>query len=273
MTMLLELKFGKLDAARPAYWFLFHEGQLLVRRPTENLGVPFASAAELGLNLAHTHFIGTLDGLPCHMGEARGETQDKGLEGVGLRQFFAAADDGLFAAAGRAQHVLGWDKAHQYCGRCGSPANDKSDELAKICPECGQVSYPVIAPAIIVAITRGHEILLARGTRFTAPTYSVLAGFVEPGENLEQCVRREVREEVGIELDNIKYFGSQPWPFPNSLMLGFTAEFAGGDLKLQPEEIVDAGWFRADNLPPIPGSISISRQLIDWFRTREGTPA
>ena len=140
---------------------------------------------------------------------------------------------------------------------------DKKDERAKECPKCGLLNYPRISPAIIVAVLKGNQILLARSRRFPGGFYSVLAGYVEPGETLEECVRREVFEEVGIEVKNIRYFGSQPWPFPDSQMIAFTAEYLSGDIKPDESEIVDAGWFLPENLPEIPGKISIARSLLE----------
>ena len=145
------------------------------------------------------------------------------------------------------------------------PTADKQDERAKICQQCGLVNYPRVSPAIIVAVIKDDQILLARSGRFPGGFFSVLAGFVEPGESLEACVKREVFEETGIAVQNIRYFGSQPWPFPDSLMVGFTAEYAGGDIQIDGREIVAADWYSRDNLPNIPPGISIARQLIDWF--------
>ena len=158
-----------------------------------------------------------------------------------------------------------WNQNHQYCGKCGGLTRNRANERAKFCPKCGWINYPRLSPAIIVAVRKDHQILLAHSQRFSGKFYSVLAGFVEPGETLEACVEREVREEVGITLKNISYFGSQPWPFPDSLMIAFTAEYAGGDIKIDTSEITDAGWFSVDSLPPIPSKISIARRLIDWF--------
>jgi NAD+ diphosphatase len=162
-----------------------------------------------------------------------------------------------------------WDRTHQFCGRCGAPMERVPNERAKKCTVCGLTNYPRLSPAIIIAVTRMIEgekrILLARNHRFPAGRYSVLAGFVEPGESLEECAAREVMEEVGIEIGNIRYFGSQPWPFPNSLMLGFTADYQVGDFHLEDAEIAEAGWFSANNLPNLPQKPSIARQLIDAF--------
>jgi NAD+ diphosphatase len=182
-----------------------------------------------------------------------------------LRDYFGLLQEDLIWIAGRANQLVDWNRNHQYCGKCGQPNKDKSDERAKICPGCGAVNYPRLSPAIIVAVTKQDQILLANNKRFKTGYYSVLAGFVEPGENLEECVAREIREEVGITVKNIRYFGSQPWPFPNSLMVAFTAEYAAGEIDVDTSEIVDAGWFTGQTLPSIPPRITIARHLIDWF--------
>ena len=150
----------------------------------------------------------------------------------------------------------------------------KTDERAKLCPACGLVSFPRVAPAIIVAVVRDGTILLARARRFPTVMYSVIAGFVEPGESLEQCVHREVREEVGVAVRGLRYFASQPWPFPHSLMVAFTAQHAGGEIRVDEREITEAGWYPPDRLPRIPDSISVARRLIDWFvqTHRRGDP-
>jgi NAD+ diphosphatase len=174
-------------------------------------------------------------------------------------------EEDLIWIAGRANQLVNWSQTHRHCGRCGQPTEDKTDERAKTCPQCGLVNYPRLSPAIIVAVLKNDRILLGRNKRFKLPFYSVLAGFVEPGETLEECVRREIREEVNISVKNIRYFGSQPWPFPDSLMIAFVADYAGGEIRTDGLEIIDAAWFTKDNLPQIPPKISIARQLIDWF--------
>ncbi len=255
----------------PAHWFLFRDGKMLV---AEAEGVPVSPAAvplitdpgALGLHPRRRHFLGTAAGIPCFAVELpAGDPAPAGWSFHGLRGLFSAADDVFFRIAGRATQVLDWDRTHRFCGGCGAPTVEKPEERAKVCPVCGLASYPRISPAVIVAVVRGKEILLARAARFVEGMYSVLAGFVEPGETLEECVHREVKEETGIEVGNVRYFASQPWPFPNSLMVGFTAEHVFGEIVVDPTELVDARWFRADALPRIPDRITIARQLIDWF--------
>jgi NAD+ diphosphatase len=188
----------------------------------------------------------------------------------GLRELFGQVDEDLVWVAGRAGQLVHWHRNHRFCGRCGSPTQDHAEERAKICPGCGLINHPRVSPAIIVAVVKDRQLLLAHSTRFPAKFYSVLAGFVEPGESLEECVQREVFEEVGVRVGNIRYFGSQPWPFPDSLMVAFTADYAGGEIRVDSVEIADAGWFSADGLPAIPPRISIARKLIDWFVTAYG---
>ncbi len=202
----------------------------------------------------------------------------EGLSADGLRQLHTRLDDVLFGIAGRAVQIVDWDRNHQFCGRCATPTEPMPNERARRCPNCGLSSYPRISPATITAVIRhteqGERILLARNHRFPAGRYSVLAGFVEPGESLEECVEREIFEEVGIRVRNVRYFGSQPWPFPNSLMIGFTAEYESGEFTLEEAEIAEAGWFGADDMPQLPPPLSIARRLINDFTARQskGSP-
>jgi NAD+ diphosphatase len=230
----------------------------------------YAELKQLDLDPGETQFLGYLDGLPCYAGELLEEsTVQSEFSPVGLRRLFSMLEEGPLLAARLANHLVHWNRNHRYCGQCGNPTQPKPDERARMCPRCGLVNYPRLSPAIIVAVIKDDRILLAHSQRFPTSFYSVLAGFVEPGESLEECVAREVREEVGIEVKNIRYFGSQHWPFPDSLMIGFTAEYAGGEIAIDQSEITDAGWFPSDRLPDIPPRISIARRLIDWFSKRE----
>lgn len=189
----------------------------------------------------------------------------EGMEFVSLRDIWGILGERAFFEAGRAFQLMEWSRHNKYCGRCGALMHDSTSETARECAECGMTSYPPVSPAIIVAVRKGDSLLLARSPRFPKGRYSVLAGFVEPGETLEETVEREIMEEVSIRVKNIKYFGSQPWPFPHSLMVGFTAEWESGDIRADGVEIEDAGWFEPDSFPEMPPSISISRRLIDDF--------
>lgn len=186
-----------------------------------------------------------------------------GAEAVSVRAIFTLAGPEVFALAGRATQLLDWQANHRYCGRCGTPTVIKPDEPAMHCPACGLLAYPRLSPAVMVLVRDGEKLLLARSPHFKPGVYSALAGFVEPGETLEECAVREVREEVGIEIANLRYFASQPWPFPNSLMIAFFADYAGGTITPEPGEIEDAGWFLPEALPLLPDPVSIARRLIE----------
>jgi len=248
-------------------WFVFHRDRLLAKDRDGTLRIPcLKDLSAHNLSPIRRQYLGRLEALDCYAAELTDfDVPPDGLTLKGLREYFGLLEEELFWIAGRANQLVDWNRSHQYCGQCGHPTADKTDERAKICPACGLTNYPRLSPAIIVAVLKGDRLLLASNKRFKSGFYSVLAGFVEPGETLEDCVAREVREEVGVAVRNIRYFGSQPWPFPNSLMVAFVADFAGGEITADSAEIVDAGWFSAANLPPIPPRISIARQLIDWF--------
>ena len=256
----------------PAWWFIFQESKLLVYSNPESVTVPFLiDPEELGLTANRQNYLGRIDDNRCYAAEvSEGTTPPAGMAFEGLRQVYGHLDEDLFWIAARAVQIIDWDRTHQFCGRCGLPLRTRTAERAKECSQCGLLHFPRLAPAIIVLVERGNELLLARSRHFMPGMYSVLAGFVEPGESLEEAVVREVKEEVGIEIKDLKYFGSQPWPFPHSLMIGFTANYAGGEISLDDQEIEDAGWFTVENLPKLPGKISIARKLIDGFLARRG---
>jgi NAD+ diphosphatase len=191
-----------------------------------------------------------------------------------LRSLLGALPAAEARLAVRALHILEWGRTHRFCGRCGTASEETPGQLARRCPRCGLTSFPRISPAVIVLVRRGDRVLLGRGNHLPAGLFSALAGFVEPGETLEETVCREIREEVGIEVADVRYVGSQPWPFPDSLMVGFTAEHAGGEIRVDPAEIAEAHWFGLDDLPPVPPPFSIARTLIEgWVRERGGDPA
>lgn len=245
-------------------YFVFFEGNILVKeksRPWEPL-----TADEWNLLASGSfteHYMGILEGQHCvaiDLGEVI-----SGYDFTGLRNIADHEDDRLFALAGRATQIVEWFKTHRFCGRCGLETHMHKRDRARVCPKCEMHYYPRLSPSIIVLVKRGEELLLARNANWPDGFYSTLAGFVEPGESVEETLRREVYEEVGIHIKNIEYKGSQPWAFPNSLMIGYHADYESGELQLQEDEIADAQWFHYKNLPKIPGKIAISRWLIDAY--------
>jgi NAD+ diphosphatase len=215
-------------------------------------------------------FLGSLDGQPAFAIDLDGDgVPDLGIPLTNLFGLHGTVDDVVWTLAGRAVQLVAWDRTHRFCGACATPTETAPGERAKRCPSCGLLAFPRLAPAVITLIERddGHA-LLARNKTFPIPMYSCLAGFVEPGETLEEAVHREVREEVGVELSAVTYVSSQPWPFPHSLMLGFNATYAGGDIVCDPSEIADAQWYAPDALPTIPPPLSIARSLIDAWVAR-----
>jgi NAD+ diphosphatase len=264
---------GSLPLSTPAYWFVVRSDRLLVTRSDSVVAVPLArDVSELGLQASHAHLLGASDGYPCLAAAAQPDSPvPAGWRFERLRGLFGSISDCFFAAAGRALQLIEWDETHRFCGRCGAATIHKRGERARECPSCGLLSYPRIAPAAIVAVVRGERLLLARAHRFPPGFYSVLAGYAEPGETLEECAQREVREETGIEISDLRYFASQSWPFPHSLMVAFTARYASGEIAIDPSEITDAGWYGAQELPSIPDRITVARRLIDWFLSTVGT--
>ncbi len=258
-------------SARPgpagAYWFVFLRHKLLVASDTDTAAIPFGEGLDKwGLVGLRQHYLGTLRGFPCQGVEVGDKTPaPQGMAFEGLRLLYGRLEEDCFKVALTAMHLVEWDRTSQFCGRCGERTELRREERAKECTGCGALIFPRISPAVIVLIERGDKVLLARAARFTENIYSVLAGFVEPGESLEETVRREIEEETGILVEDVRYFGSQPWPFPDSLMIAFTARYKSGEIRIDGKEIVDARWFSVDDLPHIPGRVSIARKLIDLF--------
>jgi NAD+ diphosphatase len=268
-----------------AHWFVFRGDRLLVElgppspRPSDDPRVPSrpswarlpGPAALLKNNNilwfepVRTLYVGRLQGADCWAAEVPGEAPPPaaGMGFEGLRALFSVLEDAHLALAGRALQLIDWDRNHRYCGRCGAATEPKTEERARICPACRLSAYPRIAPAVMALVRRESAVLLARSPHFPRGMYSALAGFVEAGETLEQCVEREVAEEVGIRVSRIRYFASQPWPFPNSLMIAFVCDWAGGEIRPQAGEIEAASWFEVLQLPKLPSRISIARRLID----------
>lgn len=225
-----------------------------------------------GFEAVRRQYLGHLDGRHCFSVELAADAKDcGGLRFANLHMLHGSLDETEHALAGRAVQIVEWDRTHQFCGACAEPTVVSESDRSRACPRCRIPMYPRLAPAMIVAVERDDEILLARSPHFPQGIMSVLAGFVEPGESAEQAVEREVFEETAIRVKNVQYFSSQPWPFPNSLMLGFRAEYASGEIRVDGEEIVEASWFRARDMPNFfPGRVSISQWLIHDFLERNG---
>lgn len=257
------------DKRNKDYWFIFKNNKLMVCKKKENFILPrLEDINSLDISLYNIQCMGAYDGYNCHCGEIIDEIHQDNFDFMDLRDFSTSVDEDIFLLGAKAQLLLNWLKSNQYCGKCGSKMyqKDSKSERAMVCSNCGNTTWPRTSPAIIVAVTKGDKLLLAHNKQFPNRMYSVLAGFVEYGETFEQCVKREVFEEVEIKVKNIKYFGSQPWPFPNSMMIGYTAEYADGKIKVDGEEIVHANWFSKEEIPgKYRKSISIGSELIEWF--------
>jgi NAD+ diphosphatase len=247
-------------ATESAWCFAFVDGQLLVLEGDDGTGLapqPWSLFEPLAPS---RHYLGQLDGIDCWTFSLREPLP--GFTRKPLRAAMMSFGEPLMGVAGRAAQVLEWDRAHRYCGVCGTPTEPQANERSRKCPSCGHTAYPRLSPAMMVLVWRPGQLLLARSPHYVPGVYSALAGFVEAGESLEQCVHREVAEEVGVRVRDLRYYGSQSWPFPHSLMVAYTAEWVDGEIVKQEGEIEDAQWFAFDALPKIPPRFSISGHLI-----------
>ena len=255
------------DSSLPPLRLVFSNNELCVT--TDGTRVAESDAADDDL------VLGTLGGqlVLASAVEAGGATPS-GSRFAGLRSLFGLLPDDVVAVAGRAFQIVDWNRNHRFCGVCATPTERTSSERSRRCPACAHTVYPRISPAMMCLVTRGDTILLARNVNFPPGRYSALAGFLEAGESVEDAVHREVREEVGIEIGPPRYFASQSWPFPNSLMIAYTAEYIGGELKPNGHEIAEADWFDHSNLPQLPPRVSIARALIeDTLQRLRNTPS
>ncbi|PTQ73718.1 NAD(+) diphosphatase [Pseudomonas sp. GV071] len=263
---------GVLDTTQAGGWALAHFRQGFL---ADSNGVLFPRdwLKRQDLPAFEEHGLGHFDGDAIYLLDFAQAPELPGCTLQGLRQFMMQSDADTFRLLGYAAQIATWADNYRFCGSCGTRTQRSLIDRSATCPNCEVAHYPRLSPSMIVLVTRGDEILLARSPRYVPGMYSTLAGFVEAGESVENCVAREVREEVGVEIKNIQYLGSQGWPFPHSLMLGFHAEYASGEIVMQEEEIEDAQWFKLDNLPPLPFHRSIARYLIEvYLARRSGQP-
>lgn len=254
------------NASRDDAWFFIRmpDGFVCVSEQGAPRPVTGDELRWMDIEVDFEYYLGEHRRRSIYVVQAQGSVPE-GYALASLRDWLGRVEPTIFYLAGRAHQIIDWHHEHQFCGRCGTAMEDHASDRAKHCPSCALVNYPKLAPSIIVLVTRGDQMLLARNANWPNGMFSTLAGFVEPGESIEQTVHREVLEEVGLRVGNLKYFGSQSWPFPNSLMLGFHAEYQGGDIVCQDEEIAEADWFDIDNPPNMPPRSAISRWLIDEF--------
>lgn len=254
--------------AADALHIVFQRGDLLSdMRAAESCLIAQALLEQVRWSVLRRQFLGYWRDQPCYVVEIDDvdSVDPMQFQRGNLYHILGRVDEQLFALAGRASQLLDWERDHRFCGRCGGAMRLDEAERAMRCDPCGTINYPRIAPCVIVLVTRGEELLLARNASFPRPMYSTLAGFIEAGETAEETLVREVREEVGVEVSNLQYFQSQSWPFPNQLMLGYFAQYAGGDIVCDQVEIADAQWFHYSELPMIPPASSISGQLIQHY--------
>ena len=248
----------------PAIWCAFCGGKVVVMRVSGTLQLPALRPEELGSAARRSHYLGMLDGVHCYAAHLdEGQALPAGTDLIGLRALILESDELTSGLAGRAFQVLEWERTHRYCGACGEPTVAHDADRARVCTSCRQLYYPRIAPVVMALVTRGREILLTRKPGYAPGRYTVVAGFVEAGETLEHALIREVREEAGVDSGRPRYFGSQPWPFPNSLVMAFSLEYLSGAVRPDGVEIEDARWFDIDKLPELPEPVHISRHLID----------
>jgi len=270
LEFISEIKYKTPD--KKGFWFIFDNNNMLYSQKKDNIIPELVSPSDIGIAAATPLYFGTIDGVDCWTVEVSDNDQTSDhwkksdFDFKNLRELYQLLGDDFFSIASRARQIARWYNSTKYCSSCAGELEDSEKERAKICKSCSKIFYPVIAPAVIVAVTKENKILLAHNNAYPDPNrYSILAGFVELGESLEQTVAREIKEEVNITVKNIKYYGSQSWPFPHSLMVGFTAEYDSGEIKIDGVEIGNADWFEVSQFPNIPPHGSISRKLIDDF--------
>lgn len=253
-----------------SWWFIFYKDQLLLQKQNDLYSIPCSEHSPTCI-LPETiiHQISTLNGHPCKA-ISIDQQPEKSDEYVmnGLRESYDLIPLKQYQMAGKAAEILHWDRNSRFCPVCGTKMEQKEDIMKK-CPQCGNEMYPSISTAVLVLVRKDDKLLLVHARNFKGTFSSLVAGFLETGETLEECVAREVKEETGLDVKNITYFANQPWPYPSGLMVGFIADYAGGELMLQDEELSAGAFYTRDNLPELPRKLSLARKMIDWWIENE----
>lgn len=245
------------------YWFIFFNDQLLLQKKGETYTIPYSINPPVTVkNVLEVNLLEDMPACTASVDTPLEETAEYLL--MGLRASYDYLDPVLHKIAGKAYELIYWDQHSRFCPSCGTKTVMQTT-ISKQCPNCKYEIYPVVSPAILVLIRKGDAILLVHARNFRGSFYGLVAGFLETGETLEECVRREVMEETGLEINNITYFGNQPWPYPSNLMVGFIADYVSGTIRLQDEELSEGAFFTKDNLPELPRKLSLARKMIDWW--------
>lgn len=251
-----------MSAEMEKYWFVFYENKLVLSRDGEVMVSPLPPLnVKVGM---HPHEISELDGRACLAYETDSVPDDSRWRLVTLRDSFSLLDRRFYDKAGMGAELLFWDASTQFCGRCGG-RTQRETVIMKRCVVCGALHFTHVSPAIIVLVHKGDSVLMVRAHNFRGSHFGLVAGFVDPGESLEECVHREVLEETGLQIANVRYFGSQPWPYPCGVMIGFHADYVSGEIRIQESELQEAHFFSRDALPELPGKLSLARRLVDGW--------
>lgn len=258
----------QLPSHGPAMCFVFRGHDLLVMLQSERGCIPLAQDLPPHLQPVDALFLGTVEGVDCIAAEIGDDVEvPETLTFIGLRSLFGEVSEQEFMLAGYASQILYWKKTSKFCPVCGHLTEAGNRDWGRHCPQCGHTGYPRVSPAVLILVYDDDGRILLASKPGWGDRHSILAGFVEPGETLEECVARETLEEVSLTVSDFAYDGSQSWPFPHQLMVGFTCRYVAGDIRLDEDELNHAAWYTPDDLPPLPPSVSLSRQMIDRWLT------
>ncbi|WP_455590441.1 NAD(+) diphosphatase [Bacteroides sp.] len=251
---------------KASWWIIFCQDELLLEKKNGSYSLPYGITSPINPPAGVTvHEVTEIDGTECKSFSTAHQTEDtEEYVMIGLRASYDLIPLKQYQAAGKAHEILHWDRTNRFCSACGTPLVLK-EPIMKKCPQCGKEVYPIISTAILVLVRKEDSILLVHARNFKGTFNSLVAGFLETGETLEECVAREVKEETGLTVKNIRYFGNQPWPYPSGLMVGFIADYAGGEISLQDEELSSGAFYTKENLPELPRKLSLARRMIDWW--------